>query len=286
MKKSIFTSALLITSLLFAGCNNAQTDNTNNQIQSDNSEVISDAGDTADNSDVDSVNQDRTDNSSSTNGNQNSNKTKNPVPNVSNNLIAGKGQPKVGTIKRIEQGDLACYVTLIDEKGKEHNISADFDICTQEKQFINKKVKLSYDILNFNDCESIEPCGKTKKESAIVKMEVISDSTNSAKSSGDTRTLSNGEWTIKLSNYDSWNGVNNTGNVKYYGCDSKGKCIELTGGKVSCRDGKCVTGWKNGEYSYAIESRITEDGNDAQGSTLIVRQGNKVILRAEGLKQV
>lgn len=284
MKKSILTTALLITSLLFAGCNNAQTDNTDNQIESINSEVVSSRGDTTDNSEVDSVNEDRTDNSS-TSANKNSNKTKNPVKNVSTNLVAGKGQPKIGTIKRIQQGDLACYVSLIDEKGKEHNISADFEICPQKEQFLNKKVKLSYDILNFNDCQSNEPCGKTKKESAIVKMEVI-DGSKSGKSSGDTQTLSNSEWNIKLSNYDSWNGVNNTGNVKYYGCDSKGKCLELTGGKVSCRNGKCVTGWKNGSYSYVIEDLITEDGNNPQGSTLIVRQNGKVILRAEGLKQV
>lgn len=179
MKKSIFTSALLITSLLFAGCNNAQTDNTQtiNSIQSDNSEVISASDDRTDNSKLDSVN-DRTE--TSTSANKNYNQTKNSVKNVSQ-TIAGKGQPKVGTIKRIEQGDLACYVNLIDEKGKEHNISADFNICTDKEQFLNQKVKLSYKILTFNDCQSIEPCGKTKKESAIVKMEVISSST-----SGDT----------------------------------------------------------------------------------------------------
>ena len=34
------------------------------------------------------------------------------------------------------------------------------------------------------------------------------------------------------------------------------------------------------------ESAITEDGNDTQGSTLIVPEGGKVILRAEELKQV
>ncbi|MGB3638149.1 MAG: hypothetical protein WBA39_11325 [Rivularia sp. (in: cyanobacteria)] len=275
MKKSIFTTALLIGSLLIVGCNKVETGNsdTNNQIQPDNSEVVS-------------ATEDKTDNSSSTSEQKDSNTTeKAPVKNVSTNLKAGAGQPKVATIKEIVQGDLACYVSLIDEKGKEHNISADFDICSQEKQFLNKKVKLSYEILNFNDCESNEPCGKTKKESAIVKMEVVGGS-KTEKSSGDTRTLSNGEWTIKLSNYDSWDGVNNTGNVKYYGCDSKGNCLELTRGKVSCRNGKCVTGWKNGNYNYALESAITEDGNDTQGSTLIVRQNGKVILRAEGLKQV
>ncbi len=275
MKKSIFTTALLITSLLMVGCNNLKAENydTSNSVQADNSEVVS-------------VNKDKIDNSSSINDKEDSNTTeKAPVKNVSTNLKAGEGQPKIATIREIVQGDLKCYVTLIDEQDKEQTIGASFEICAQEKEFINQKVKLSYDILNFNDCESNEPCGKTKKESAIVKMEVV-DGSKSGKSSGDTRTLSNGEWTIKLSNYDSWDGVNNTGNVKYYGCDSKGKCIELTGGKVSCRNGKCVTGWKNGNYVYALENAITEDGNDSQGSTLIVRQGNKVILRAEGLKQV
>ena len=240
--------------------------------------------DTADNSEVDSVNEDRTDNSSSASDN-NSKNTKNPVKNISTNLIAGKGQPKIGTIKSIEQGDLACYINLIDEQGKEHNINASFDICPQKEQFINQKVKLSYKILPFNDCQSNEPCGKTKKESAIVKMEVIGGS-KTEKSSGDSQTISNGEWTIKLSNYDSWDGFNNTGNVKYYGCDSKGNCLELTGGKVVCRNGKCVTGWKNGSYSYVIEDMIIEDNNSTKGSTLIVRQNGQVILRAEGLKQV
>lgn len=284
MKKSIFTTALLITSLLMVGCNNAKIDNTDNQIESVNSEVVSGGDKQTDNSEVTSATEDKTDNSS-TSDNKNSNKKTNPVQKVSTTPKAGKGQPKVGTIKRIEQGDLACYITLIDEQGKEHNINASFEICPQKEQFINQKVKLSYDILNFNDCQSNEPCGKTKKESAIVKMEVIGDS-KSAKSSGDTRTLSNGEWTIKLSNYDSWDGVNNTGNVKYYGCDSKGNCLELTGGKVSCRNGKCVTGWKNGNYNYALESAITEDNSNSQPSTLIVRQNGKVILRAEGLKAV
>ena len=82
MKKSIFTTALLITSLLFVGCNNAQTDNTDNQIQSVNSEV-------------DSVNEDRTDNSSSTSTNKNYNETKKPEKNESQTIKAGKGQTKI-----------------------------------------------------------------------------------------------------------------------------------------------------------------------------------------------
>ena len=287
MKKSILTTTLLVISLLTIGCNQTETANTesNNQVQTSNSEVAS-------------VNKEPIDNSSSNSNNQDSTITekapvetgsttaKTPVNNTSKTPKAGEGQPKVGTIKDIVQGDLKCYVTLTDEQGKEQNIGASFEICAQDKEFLNKKVNLSYDILEFNDCQSNEPCGKTKKESAIVKMDVIGSSKKSPKSSGDALTLSNGEWTIKLSNYDSWNGTNGTGNVNYNGCDSKNNCIKLTGGKVFCRDGKCVTGWQNGEYSYAIESAITEDNNNNQTSTLIVNQGGKVILRAEGLKRV
>ena len=273
MKKSIFTTVLLIISLLMIGCNNVEKGNydSNNQVQSDNSEVPS-------------TNKESTNNSSSNSSNEDSNTiTQAPVDTGSATPKAGEGQPKVATIKGIVQGDLQCYVTLTDEQGKEQEIGASFEICGQKQQFLNQKVNLSYDILDVNDCQSIEPCGKTKQVSSIVKMDVIGSS-KSAKSSGDTQTLSNGEWTIKLSNYDSWNGVNHTGNVKYYGCDSKENCLKLTGGKVICRNGKCITRWINGEYYYAIESPITEDTNDSQGETLIVRKNGKVILRAEGLK--
>jgi hypothetical protein len=196
-------------------------------------------------------------------------------------------QPKVGTVTKLVNGDLMCYVTLVDKKGIEYNVGASFDICADEKKVLNKKVRAVYQIQSVNDCESAEPCGKTRKESIITKMEVVSEgaeekSPSSNSKSGKSQTLSNGEWTITLSNTDSWNGVNGTGNVSYQGCDAKGKCLKLTGGKVSCRDGKCVTGWKNGDYVYILEQPITEDGNST--STLIVRKDNTEILKTTDLK--
>ena len=78
--------------------------------------------------------------------------------------------------------------------------------------------------------------------------------------------------------------MNNTGNLTYKGCDAQGNCINLTGGKVSCRDGRCVTGWVNGDYRYILSQPITEDGNGSP--TLIVKQGDKEILNATGFKLV
>ncbi|MFO5493333.1 MAG: hypothetical protein ACLBM6_12510, partial [Cuspidothrix sp.] len=123
----------------------------------------------------------------------------------------------------------------------------------------------------------------------ITKMELISEdrekeSVNDNSKSSNSQTLSNGEWTITLSNTDSWKGVNGTGDVSYKGCDANGKCLDLTGGKVTCRDGKCITGWTNGDYVYILEQPITEK-SDAT-ATLIVRQNTEEILKATDLKVV
>jgi hypothetical protein len=192
-------------------------------------------------------------------------------------------QPQVGTVKELVNGDLLCYVTLVDEAGTQYNsVGASFEICAESAKFLNKKVRASYTIESVNDCQSAEPCGKTRKESIITKMEVLEKKSSIKPKNSNIRTISNKEWTITIGNGDSWKGVNNTGNLSYKGCNAKGKCIELTGGKVSCRDGKCVTGWKNGDYIYIIEQPITEDGKAS--STLIIKKGASEILRSTGLK--
>lgn len=200
---------------------------------------------------------------------------------------AGSGQLEVGTVESIVQGDIICYVTLVDEKGKTHEVSASFDICADREIFLNKKVRLSYELANLNDCESAEPCGKTRQETIISKMDIIGENSETSTQKQDSQTLSNGEWTITIGNGQSWNGVNGTGNLTYNGCDAKGKCIKLEGGKVTCRDGKCVTGWSNGDYSYIIEQPITNPDSPSSGATtLTVRKGDTIIFNATGFKEV
>jgi hypothetical protein len=203
------------------------------------------------------------------------------------NKQASTEQPTIGTVKNMVQGDLKCYVTLVDENRIERNVGASFEVCDQQKTFLNKKVRNSYEILSVNDCESIEPCGKSKRESLITKMEIIGE--GNSQSSTDSQTLSNGEWTITVGNAKSWSGVNGTGNLSYRGCDANGKCINLTGGKVTCRDGICTTGWANGDYFYILETPISnpdqpEESNSS--TTLTVKKGSTVILTATGLKAV
>lgn len=197
--------------------------------------------------------------------------------------------PQVGTVKEIVQGDIMCYVTLTDQAGKEHNLGASFEICAETEKFLNKKVTLGYEIGSVNDCESNEPCGKSRQELLITKMEVISD-TSSTSSNGNSQTLSNGEWTITIGNRASWSGVNGTGNLSYNSCNSEGKCLKLTGGKITCRDGKCITAWKNGDYSYIVEQPIVEEPANSEDvaslTTLTVRKGGKVLMNVRGFKTV
>ncbi|MDB9458534.1 hypothetical protein PN480_08770 [Dolichospermum circinale CS-1225] len=207
---------------------------------------------------------------------------KEPVgKNLDKNKNTKKGanqQPKEGRVKEIVNGDLMCYVTLVDNKGIQHNVGASFEIC-DEKKFLNKKVRVTYKVESVNDCQSAEPCGKTRKQSIITKMEVVNKV-----SQKDSYTLSNGKWKIAISNSNSWNGVNGTGNVSYQGCNANGKCVSLTGGKVVCRDGVCRTVWKGGNYTYILEQPITENGN--ADSTLTVRKGKTEVLKVTGLKAI
>ncbi|KAM3100916.1 hypothetical protein ACKFKF_10620 [Phormidesmis sp. 146-12] len=102
-------------------------------------------------------------------------------------------------------------------------------------------------------------------------------------------TLKNDDWTITIGNTNSWSGVNGTGNLTYRGCDTQNRCLNLTGGRVTCRDGICRIGWRNRDYSYVLEEPMDNpDLPTAPGSrtVLIVRKGAKVILRATGFTSV
>ncbi|NJM70951.1 MAG: hypothetical protein HC862_12385 [Scytonema sp. RU_4_4] len=80
----------------------------------------------------------------------------------------------IATVKSMVNGDIMCYVNLVDEKGKQYNsVGASFEICANEKRFLNKKVKLSYSRVSVNDCQSAEPCGKSRLETLITKMQII-----------------------------------------------------------------------------------------------------------------
>ncbi len=94
----------------------------------------------------------------------------NPAVALPRNTVA---QPSVATVKKMVNGDIMCYVTLVDPRGVKHeNVGATFEVCAKKKTYLNKKVNLVYRQVSVNDCRSIEPCGKTRRESLIVQMKI------------------------------------------------------------------------------------------------------------------
>lgn len=79
--------------------------------------------------------------------------------------------PSVATITELVNGDLACYVDLMDDQGNRYQgLYAAFEICEQT-DLIGQTVKLTYQPASFNDCNSNEPCGTSKTELAIIQIE-------------------------------------------------------------------------------------------------------------------
>jgi hypothetical protein len=94
------------------------------------------------------------------------------MPSGAKQPLRAKIYPTSGKVLQLTSGDLMCYVNLIDARGKKHTIGAIFEICEQS-QFLNQQVQLTYKPTKVNDCQSAEPCGKTKIENAIVKMKLV-----------------------------------------------------------------------------------------------------------------
>jgi hypothetical protein len=92
-------------------------------------------------------------------------------PSEANKFEKSNSFPTSGKILKLTNGDLMCYVK-INTRGKIYQLGADFDICNQTK-FLNQQVQLTYQRSKVNDCQSSEPCGKTKIKNLIVKMKLV-----------------------------------------------------------------------------------------------------------------
>jgi hypothetical protein len=80
--------------------------------------------------------------------------------------------PATGKVLKLTNGDLMCYVDLLDTRGKKHTLGADFEICNRN-QFVNQMVRLTYRVVQVNHCQGNDRCGKTISKNLIVKMRLI-----------------------------------------------------------------------------------------------------------------
>jgi hypothetical protein len=80
--------------------------------------------------------------------------------------------PATGKVLKLTNGDLMCYVDLLDSRGRKHTLGADFTICDRT-QFVNQMVSLTYRIVQVNHCEGNDRCGKTIAKNLIIRMKLI-----------------------------------------------------------------------------------------------------------------
>jgi hypothetical protein len=94
------------------------------------------------------------------------------LPIAARSLTKNQAFPTSGKVLKLTSGDLMCYVDLVDASGKKHTLGADFSVCEQS-EFLNQQVRLTYKKIKVSDCQSAEPCGKSKLKNAIIKMRSV-----------------------------------------------------------------------------------------------------------------
>lgn len=195
------------------------------------------------------------------------------------------GYPEIGTIIDLQVGDISCYATVVDNRAATSTVGATFELCDRADQLIGTNARLIYSIESVADCESSDPCGQSRDDFLISDAVDLGDS---------WQVLANEDWIVTVGRLETWNGVNNTGELTYYACDAspspivpglndpQAGCLALAGGTVDCNDGTCATGWQNGDLTHVLLSPIDE--TDQPGaSTLQVRDAGTVILDSPGL---
>jgi hypothetical protein len=77
--------------------------------------------------------------------------------------IGKETKKTAGVITGLQAGDVACYVTLKDDKGAEFNEMADFSLC-ENQGLIGKRVTLTYKLGNVmaDECQGNPDCTKTR----------------------------------------------------------------------------------------------------------------------------
>lgn len=85
-------------------------------------------------------------------------------------MVGGERKPAFGTPVAFQSGDIACYVTLKDDKGTTFNSAADFELCRQEKVLKGRRVALSYKPVQVQaaSCQGDPNCRKSETKVLIV----------------------------------------------------------------------------------------------------------------------
>lgn len=89
--------------------------------------------------------------------------------------VGGQSKRASGTLVRMENGDIACYLHLKDEKGAAFTELGDFELCQREKELLGRRVALTYRMGNVQseECQGDPGCRKSKRVALVVTAKVI-----------------------------------------------------------------------------------------------------------------
>lgn len=90
--------------------------------------------------------------------------------------IGNQTKNTIGTVVDVNQGDIACYLTLKDDAGKEFQESADFELCTTKPLRKGQRVQLNYKLANVQsaECQGDPNCKKSDRIALVTSATVIS----------------------------------------------------------------------------------------------------------------
>src|SRR5258708_3646700 len=99
---------------------------------------------------------------------------KGAAPTVDTVKIGKETKKTVGIVMKAVSGDVACYLTLKDDRGVVFDEMADFAICEQPK-LVGKRVRLTYSIENVlaDECQGDPDCKKSKSVALVKSVEVL-----------------------------------------------------------------------------------------------------------------
>lgn len=80
----------------------------------------------------------------------------------------------IGTVTAMEAGDVACYLTLRDDKGGVFEELADLDVCEQ-RSLIGKRVALHYEMNKVisDECQGDPECTKTRTVPLVMSLRLL-----------------------------------------------------------------------------------------------------------------
>ena len=96
------------------------------------------------------------------------------APAVDTVKIGKETKKTVGIVTKAVSGDVACYLTLKDDRGVVFEEMADFAICEQPK-LAGRRVRLPYSIENVlaDECQGDPDCKKSKSVALVKSVEVL-----------------------------------------------------------------------------------------------------------------